>query len=72
VEAVDESETGSANFFGPASCGTFFLDTFHTARLAAAVLEKEKCAICDRALFGPLDRSGERVSVLLAPGTERE
>jgi hypothetical protein len=72
VEAVDESETGSANFFGPASAGPFFLDPFHTARLAGAVLEKGKGAICDNAFFDPLDHSDERVSVLLAPSTERE
>jgi hypothetical protein len=70
---VDESETGSANFFGPAHERDFvFLDPGHVARIADRLLEKEKYAICARDFFRPLDPFRERVSVLLAPSTERE
>jgi hypothetical protein len=50
---VDESETGSANFFGPAQVAGLrsFQGPFHTARLAVALLEKEKVAICERVFF---------------------
>jgi hypothetical protein len=73
VEAVDESETGSANFFGPAHvAGLFLLDPFHVARMAVAMLEKENCAICGQGAFRPLDRLARHGSVLLAPSTERE
>ena len=70
---MDESDTGSANFFGPALERDFVvLDPCHVARIAGALLEKEKCAICADGVFRSLDRSGLRVSVLLAPSTERE
>jgi hypothetical protein len=70
---VDESETGSANFFGPAHYADFvFLEPGHVARNARALLEKEKCAICAHEAFWALDRFRQHVSVLLAPSTERE
>src|ERR1051325_6641371 len=54
AEAVDESETGSPNFFGPAGRRDFvFLGPCQPARTARALLEKEKCANCAHGLFRP-------------------
>src|SRR4051812_8073244 len=47
AETVDESETGSANFFGPAHARDFvFLEAGQVGRFAGVLLEKEKCANC--------------------------
>src|SRR3954469_5140721 len=60
-------------FFGPAQVRDFaFLEHGYAARIARALLEKEKCANCTHGLFDPLDPFGRLVSVLLAPSTERE
>src|SRR3954471_22951923 len=73
AEAVDESETGSANFFGPASARDFvFLEPGQRARSARALLENEKPQFARTAVSDPLDRIRQRVSVSLAPSTERE
>jgi hypothetical protein len=83
---VDESETGSANFYGPfwsetqglasaCPCRTFLsLERAlgQIAKLTVAPLKKEKCANCAHASFGELDPLAADVSVLLAPSTERE
>jgi hypothetical protein len=70
---VDESETGSANFFGPALERDFlFSGVGQAARSARALLEKESPQIARMTVFGPLDRLRGHVSVLLAPSTERE
>ncbi|MFL5951026.1 MAG: hypothetical protein ACJ74M_05415 [Gaiellaceae bacterium] len=70
---MDESETGSANFFGPALERDFvFLESDQPGRIAYAPLEKEKVANCVHRRFSPLDRFRQDVNVLLAPSTERE
>src|SRR4051794_41089862 len=49
AEAVDESETGSPNFFGPAHARDFrLLEPGQVGEIAGALLEKEKCANCGR------------------------
>jgi hypothetical protein len=73
AETVDESETGSANFFGPALARDFVfwsLVTLHESLVR--VWKKKSAQFAHTASFGPLDRRPSRVSVLLAPSTERE
>src|SRR5262245_3281540 len=73
AETGDESETGSANFFGPAlGRDSSFWRSDQVARFARALLEKEKCANCAHDLSDPLDRFRRSASVLLAPSTERK
>src|SRR5919206_3287332 len=73
AEAVDESETGSANFFGPArDAGPFLLDPFSCCTNCSYTGQAENRANCAHALLDPLDHFGVSVSVLLAPSTERE
>src|SRR3954466_15044115 len=70
AETVDESETGSANFFGPAHARDFvFLEAVQSARMARALYEKENSAICAHVLSAPLDLFRRRVSVALASST---
>src|SRR2546423_5533128 len=85
AEAVDESETGSANFYGPFWSGpqdwlqpvpavhlSLERAPGQIAKLTVAPLKKEKCANCAHVSFGELDPLAADVSVLLAPSTERE
>src|SRR3954463_7255732 len=65
AEAVDESETGSANFFGPASARDFvFLEPGQRARSARALLENEKPQFARTAVPTLLTASG---SALVSP-----
>src|SRR4051794_29807919 len=59
-------------FWSRPGAGLRLLEPGHAARIARALLEKEKRANCTRCLFRPLDRFRQRVSLLLAPSTERE
>src|SRR5947209_13811278 len=55
AEAVDESETGSANFFGPAPVARVFSWTpFHVARFARAPVKKKTAQIACRTPSDPL------------------